>query len=73
MSQRMADSVIIELRKDADLFSTMAGIYPGDPTGDIQADAYIMREMADILDEYDWDYMRAEFIRSLPEVIVTQE
>ena len=64
MSQALADGVIKKLRKDAALIASMVGTYPGDTSGDISADAWILFEIAELIDEVDWDTMRAHFLKS---------
>jgi len=60
MSQKLANSVISDLRRVSAMINSMTF---DDPTGEIGADAFILSEMAEVLDELDWDLIRRSFVK----------
>jgi hypothetical protein len=68
---KFVDEEIASHRDGAELLNQMAGIYPGDPTGSLQLQAYIMSTIAAILEKVDWQLAIDEFEELMPVVEVT--
>lgn len=58
-------------REDSELLLNMAGVYPGDVTGDLCREAFLLEVMADVLESVDWDKELGGYEADLPKVEVT--
>jgi hypothetical protein len=67
----IALETIKQLREDAAILDSMRGVYPGDISGDMGEDVYLMEAMAMALAAYDWVKVAQLYRNSLPEVMVT--
>ena len=66
----IVEAYVAELKGDARLLDNMAGIYPGDPTGNLSRDAFILRAMADLLSDANWFEALMEFESKHPVIEV---
>jgi len=60
-----------KLREAAELLENMAGVYPGDITGNISRDAFLYYVMAEVLEEFDWDEQLEGYEADRPKIEVT--
>lgn len=56
---------------DAQLLRDMCSIYPGDPDGTLSREAYILDYMGDLIADYKWSEVLAEYEAQRPKVEVT--
>lgn len=67
----VAKSKINELRAEAELLENMAGVYPGDVSGDLSTTSFILRYMADTIEDTKWREVLANYESDRPKIVVT--
>jgi len=68
---KIATSISDKLWTDAETLLDMAGIYPGDITGALSREAFVLQYIVELIDDVDWAQVEEDYEEDRPVVTVT--
>ena len=67
----LVETIVKKFYEDAQLLENMAAVYPGDMTGNMSEEAFILRYCAETLEDLKWNEILGEYEDSRPVIEVT--